>query len=93
MVQIQVEPSRTLYRSAGLMQIRDKNPTKSKTDVYTNFRMNSNVDIPKQIQTSKEEKTVITKLNELKDLQDMVGDQGHPKNVNFLMNDLLVVCL
>ena len=57
------------------MQIRDKNPTKSKTDVYTNFRMSSNVDIPKQIQTSKEEKTVITKLNELKDVQDMVGDQ------------------
>ena len=56
------------------MQIRDKNPTKARYDVYTNFSMNANVDIPKQIQTSKEEKTVITKLNELKDLQDMVGD-------------------
>ena len=57
------------------MQIRDRNPTKTKTDVYTNFIMNFNVDIPKQIQTSKEEKTVIARLNELKDLQDMVGDQ------------------
>ena len=55
------------------MQIRDKNPKKSQTDVYTNFRMNSNMDIPKQIQTSKEEKTVKDKLNELKDLQEMVG--------------------
>ena len=56
------------------MQIRDKNPKKFQTDVYTNFRMNSNMDIPKQIQTSKEEKTVKDKLNELKDLQEMVGD-------------------
>ena len=56
------------------MQIRDKNPKKFQTDVYTNFRMNSNMDIPKQIQTSKEEKTVKDKLNELKDLQEMVGE-------------------
>ena len=55
------------------MQIRDKNPEKSK-DVYTNFRKNSTMDISKQIQTSKEEKTIKDKLKELKDLQDMVGD-------------------
>ena len=56
------------------MQIRDKNPEKSKKDVYTNFRKNSTMDISKQIQTSKEEKAIKDKLKELKDLQDMVGD-------------------
>ena len=77
------------------MQIRDKNPTKPKYDVYTNFRMSSNVDIPKQIQTSKEEKTVIAKLNELKDLQDMVGDPlaGLSSYFTFYMNDLLFILL
>ena len=39
-----------------------------------NSHMNSNLDISKQIQTSKEEKAVKAKLKELKDLQEMVGN-------------------
>ena len=57
------------------MQIRDKNPENfTGKNVYTNFRANTNVDISKQIQTSKEEVAVKNMLNELKELQDMVGD-------------------
>ena len=70
-----MEPPRTLYRSAGLMQIRDKNPSKKQSTNYSmNSHMNSNLDISKQIQTSKEEKAVKAKLKELKDLQEMVGN-------------------